>query len=307
MSQIQHDVESLATPADFNQFWQSTLEEVRRYPLDIVHDTRRALNYHDFRVEVLSYTGFGGGRVFGWLAIPPEAKQQRCGAILWLPGYGLVTPAIDAVTTVPGYITLAINVHNFTPDYLPPDFDPRFDGYMVRGIESPETYRYRAIVANCVRAIDVLAELPEADPNRLSVLGISQGGGLTFITAGLDHRIRCAVSDIAYLCDLPLALHLSDAYPFQEVNDYLRGRPDMHDTVMRTYAYFDPINHAPNIRCPILVSAGTNDNVCPLPTIQAVYDRIPATKEWISYDISHGVIAEMNESYRRWLGMYARE
>ena len=305
MTHTHTNVEALAKPSDFDQFWQSTLKETRRYPLNIVRDGRRTFNYHDFRVETLSYTGFGGGRIFGWLAVPPEAKSGRCGAILWLPGYGLATPAVDAVSTVPGYVTLAINVHGFTPDYVPPDFVPEFDGYMVRGIEAPETYSFRAIIANCVRALDVLREVPEADPDRLSVLGISQGGGLTFITAGLDHRIRCAASDVAYLCDLPNALQISDVYPFQEVNDYLRGRPEMHDTVMRTYAYFDPINHAPNIRCPILVSAGTKDNVCPLPTIQAVFDRIPATKEWVSYDIGHEVIAEMNESYRRWLGMHA--
>jgi dienelactone hydrolase len=48
-------------------------------------------------------------------------------------------------------------------------------------------------VYDMMRALDYLAERPEADPQRLALMGISGGGTITFLTAALDPRVKAAV------------------------------------------------------------------------------------------------------------------
>ncbi|HLV00100.1 MAG TPA: alpha/beta hydrolase family protein, partial [Acidobacteriota bacterium] len=45
-----------------------------------------------------------------------------------------------------------------------------------------------------IRTVDYLVSRPEVDPERIGCLGISMGGDRTDYLAGLDDRIRCAVS-----------------------------------------------------------------------------------------------------------------
>lgn len=47
-------------------------------------------------------------------------------------------------------------------------------------------------VHDCRRGIDWLSRQPEVDPKRIGMLGISGGGLVTFFTAAVETRIRCA-------------------------------------------------------------------------------------------------------------------
>src|SRR4029079_6138866 len=60
--------------------------------------------------------------------------------------------------------------------------------------DSPVTdmWTYHA-VGNCIRGVSLLASLPEVDADKIGVTGISWGGYLTCIVAGLDDRFKVAV------------------------------------------------------------------------------------------------------------------
>jgi len=58
--------------------------------------------------------------------------------------------------------------------------------------------------------------------------------------------------------------------------------------VEETVAYFDGINFADQISCPIIVNIGLQDNVCPPQTGYALFNKIRATdKQLYTYD-GHG-------------------
>jgi cephalosporin-C deacetylase len=55
------------------------------------------------------------------------------------------------------------------------------------------------------------------------------------------------------------------------------------EAVCRTLSYFDNLNHASRITCPVLVSCGLKDAVSPPDCIYAAYNRIQAPKEMAAY------------------------
>ena len=150
------------------------------------------------------------------------------------------------------------------------------------------TYAYRGFYVDAWRGIDFLLSRPEVDSARLGVTGSSQGGGLTITTAAMRPEICAAAAGAPYLCGFMDAIALTHTYPYEEINDFLRAHPGSRHTVEETVAYFDGINFADQITCPIIVNIGLQDNVCPPETGYALFNRIRATdKQLYTYD-GHG-------------------
>ena len=84
------------------------------------------------------------------------------------------------------------------------------------------------------------------------------------------------------------AIKLTDTYPYEEINDYLREYPDSREKVALTLSYFDGISFADRIKCPIIVNIGLQDNVCPPETGYALFNAITSgDKKLYEYD-GHG-------------------
>ncbi|TAK30409.1 MAG: alpha/beta fold hydrolase [Chloroflexota bacterium] len=54
-------------------------------------------------------------------------------------------------------------------------------------------------VEDCRNAISFAETLPELDPGRLGIWGISMGGGYSLAVAAMDPRVRCAISVVGLL------------------------------------------------------------------------------------------------------------
>jgi cephalosporin-C deacetylase len=63
----------------------------------------------------------------------------------------------------------------------------------------------------------------------------------------------------------------------------LRLHPEREPQVRATVAYYDGINFAPLIRCPMLVNIGLEDDVCPPETGYAVYNAMTCPKDLHTY------------------------
>ena len=124
------------------------------------------------------------------------------------------------------------------------------------------------------------------DTARIGVTGSSQGGGLTVTTAALrPDLVKAAAAGCPYLCAFLDAIELTSTYPYQEINDYLRHYPDNRETVAETLMYFDGVNFADKVRCPIIINLGMQDNVVPTETGFMLYDAIGSgDKKLYTYD-----------------------
>jgi cephalosporin-C deacetylase-like acetyl esterase len=103
-----------------------------------------------------------------------------------------------------------------------------------------------------VRGLEFLRDRPEVMADRIGVVG----DDLALITAARRAEVRVAQLTGSMFYRLSEARHQTDAYPIEEVNDYLRADPEAEEAVNRTLAYFDPVHHAPNITATTQIPLG---------------------------------------------------
>ena len=271
-------------PEDFDAFWDDVLHQAAAIPLDaeVVPDPLRTSD--DIEVSQVFYASLDGVRVAAWYCRPAR-RAARTPAIMLLPGYQM-DPPIPKDWARKGYIALSVAPRGKLRSMR--QFNPGYPNLLTHNIVDRNTYAYRGFYVDTWRGIDFLLSRPEVESTRIGVTGTSQGGGLTITTAAMRPEVRAAAAGAPYLCGYMDAAELTHTYPYEEINDYLRGHPERRPQVEATVAYFDGINFADRIRCPIIVNIGLQDNVCPPETGYALFDRIGAAdKRLYPYD-GHG-------------------
>jgi cephalosporin-C deacetylase len=271
-------------PEDFDAFWRDVLAQAAAIPLDaeVVPDPLRTSD--DIEVFQVFYTSIDRVRVAAWYCRPAR-RVARTPAIMFLPGYQM-DPPIPKEWARKGYLALSVAPRGKIRSTR--QFNPGYPGLLTHNIVDRHTYGYRGFYVDTWRGIDFLLGRPEVDPERIGVTGSSQGGGLAVTTAAMRREVRAASAGAPHLCGFVDAIELTHTYPYEEINDYLRLHPERRPEVEETVAYFDGINFADRIACPIIVNIGRQDNVCPPETGQALFGRIGAKdKRLYSYD-GHG-------------------
>lgn len=306
-------------PADFAAFWAEVRAELDAVPADWERLVRAGGETATHTVDWLRFSSLADTLVYGWLAVP-KTLTERSGnrGYLWLPGYSLGSPPPGPEALYPDTVTLGLNLHGHLPDTPYKHPSQSNADYIAAGIESPQTYIYRQIVGHCLRALDVLAAQPEASENRLMVGGMSQGGGLALVTAALAPQVTLCLADMPWLCALDLALSLLDRDKYKKMSkkmsagrypdargliaDYADAHPEIADEIYRTYAYFDPLSHASNLRCPTQMSAGGRDPSCKPPTVYAVYNELTCEKEMLYLPATgHDIVPAMHDAHANWV------
>lgn len=283
-------------PSGFDVFWQATLADARRHPLAatfVPFDSGlKTLDAFD-----LTFSGFGGQPIKGWFLVPRGAKGPlpciiqyvgygggRAFPINWIdwPSLGYAHLVMDTRGQGSGWI------QGDTPDPEPAGTNPHYPGFMTRGILDPQTYYYRRVFTDAVRAVEAALEHPLVDPNRLAVTGGSQGGGITLAVAGLaPELVKAAMPDVPFLCHYRRATQLIDTLPYSEITRYLKVHRDQVVTAFRTLSYFDGVNFAARSRAPALFSVALMDDICPPSTVYAAYNHYAGPKEIEIYEFNN--------------------
>lgn len=263
-------------PADFDAFWAGTLERARAAAVPPKLEVVETGMIHVDTFDV-TFSGYDGQPVKAWLRLPKNATGPLPVIVEYIGYGGGRGPAFEpTVWSSLGYAHFTMDSRGQSAvwsgaDTADGEFAPQVGGVMTRGIGSPDTYYYRRLYTDAARAVDTVRELPSVDPARVVVKGISQGGGLAIVAAGLSDGIAGACVDVPFLCHFRRATQITDGYPYRELADYLQFRRELVEPVFRTLTYFDAVNFAARADAPTLFSAAMMDPICPPSTVYAAF------------------------------------
>ncbi len=273
-------------PLDFDRFWNQTLEEARQFPLEAVFEP---VDYGLSTVETydVRFNGYSGQSIRGWLLIPKH-RHGKLPCVVEFIGYGggRGFPMDWLLWSSAGYAHLVMDTRGQgsawlkgdTPDPEPEGSSPHHPGFMTKGILSPQTYYYRRLFTDGVRAIEAARAHPIVDSGRIAVTGISQGGGVAIAMGGLVDDLSALMPDVPFLCHYRRATEIVDTMPYQEIAHFCKIQRDKVDTVFKTLSYFDGVNFAPRGGAKALFSVALMDMTCPPSTVFAAYNHYAGPK-----------------------------
>jgi cephalosporin-C deacetylase len=279
-------------PSDFDRFWSDTLDEADGQPLGASY-ARVAPGLETIEAFDLSFSGFGGQTIKGWMLIPGPVDEPRPCVVQYLGFTGgrgsvfdwLLWPSLGYACLVMDTRGQGWSQHHpgATADSLLADGGPSVPGVMTRGILDRETYYYRRVFVDAVRAVQVARAHPLVDAGRIAVHGASQGGGIALAVAGLDPLVDLLLSDVPFLCHFRRAIDIVDTLPYGEITQYLAAHRTSADAVFRTLSYFDGVSFAARAHARASFSVGLADTTCPPSTVFAAYNHYAGPKEITVY------------------------
>lgn len=293
-AQLEAYLPEIDEPADFDEFWATTLDESRQAGweprLTPVTSPLRSVDVFD-----VSFAGFGGDPISAWLLLPTGAEEPLP-AIVEFIGYGggRGLPCERLAWSAAGYAHLIMDTRGQgstwgagggTPD--PHGTGASTNGYMTRGVEDPATYYYRRVFTDAVRAVDAIRTLPGIDASRIAVTGGSQGGGIALAAGGLAEGLVAVMPDVPFLCHFSRAIGLTDREPYQEIVRYLSVHRGARERTMRTLSYVDGVSMARRATAPALFSVALMDTTCPPSTVYAAFNHFAhPTKRIVAYEFN---------------------
>ncbi len=274
-------------PVDFDAFWSRTIAEARAsaaVPVWTPVDT----GLTEVEVVDVRIPGFAGEPVAGWLVLPRH-RDGPLAVVVEFPGYGgsRGLPTDHLVWPAAGIAHLVLDVRGQAGtggETADPHGSVRsVPGWLTRGVEHPDTYFYRRVFTDAVRAVDAISTHDRIDPARVVVRGTSQGGAIAIAAAGLlGDRVAGVLANVPFLQHVERAIGMVGTEPYAEAMRYL-ARHDAEDPVFHTLSYVDGVNFARRATAPALYSVGLMDPVCPPSTVYASFNHYAGAGEMAIY------------------------
>ena len=289
-------------PADFDSFWQKAIEEARWTSLEPTKQLLPERCTKDVNVYQVSFQNMRwGSRTYGILCVP--TKPGKYPALLRVPGAGVRPYQGDVYTASKGAITLEIGIHGIDVTMQQEVYDRLASGalncYWNYGMDSRDDSYYKRVVLGCIRAIDYIEQFTDWNGRQLGVTGSSQGGFLSYATAGLDKRVTFVAAVHPALCDHTASLK-GVACGWPHYFFWTKGKG--MEKQIETSRYYDGVNFVRRITCPTWVSFGYNDDVVPPTTAYATYNTIKAPKTLSVYQqTAHFWYQEQWDEWQQWL------
>ena len=282
-------------PADFDAYWQTKLNELAAYPIQPQLTYEEAHDYAD--TYLVQLNGIDNRAVYGYLTVPHGSGPFP--ATVSFPSFGnnpnLVQPE-------PALAERANQIHfNLTVFPTPPDqVDP--NDVHPNDLTNRDSIFYRFAVLAGVRAVDYLLTRPDVLPDRISAMGVSQGGGLANLLAGLDQRIDlCAVSNPIFGRMYGFEVGGASAFPFfLPFAVTVPDDPDFYDHARSQIAYYDGANFSRRFTGPSYWTTGYRDRVTPSSTVLTMFNALPGPKVLV-----HDLDGTHDSPDEFWIGRHA--
>lgn len=296
-------------PADFDSFWNDNVARVQKSPLKYKIEKSDKYTTDEFDAYLVKLeVNPSHQSIYGYLFVPCDAKPGSCPIVVCPPGAGIKTikePLRHRFYPDNGCIRFEMEIHGLNPEIDADDFNDISrafnageNGYLSNGLDNRDNYYMKKVYLSLVRAVDFLTTLPQWDGRNVVMQGGSQGGALAIVGTALDPRVTACVANHPALSDMV-------GYYYKGTGGYphFNRTPGMYTLdKINTMAYYDVVNFARNLKVPLYMTWGYNDNVCPPTTSYAVWNVVTSPKESLITPINeHWTSDDTERSQLTWI------
>jgi cephalosporin-C deacetylase len=270
---------SAPAPADFDAFWEAKLKELAAVPpnprLESVESGKPGVAYWK-----ISMDNIRSSHIQGQLARPSEGNKLPALLIVQWAGVYPLQKSWATDRAARGWLVLNIEAHDLPIDESSEFYREQSAGplrnYPAIGNDDRDKSYFLRMYLSCYRAAQYLAERPDWDGKTLVVMGDSQGGLQSLVTAGIHPMITAALPLVPAGCDM-LGPDVGRKGGWPQWYDSVWGKDALN--VRAASRYYDVANFARRIRCPVLVGLGLLDETCPPAGVFAAVNQIKSAKE----------------------------
>ena len=220
-------------------------------------------------------TADGPNRIYCAIARPEKAAGPVPVVLIFHGGGGHASPALAlaAARRHPGMAGLAMDYNGqFAPGGGPHVTQwknvPREQRLnLVPDLRNWQMYHY---VVAARRTLDLLETLPWADAQRVGCVGISYGGWVALILAGVDERIRCVTTGVS-------AGGVGDT-PGKAAQQMRWDPPEQRALWLANY---EPLAYAPTTRAGVFLQLASNDYWFWITGAARQLAALPGPKGWV--------------------------
>lgn len=290
-------------PSDFDEYWDSSLEELYSTEPNAVFES------YEFPCSIsncfkLTFTSTHGARIYAKF-MRPKKIDGKIPAVLLFHGLSGSSPDwSDMIKYVAqGYCVAALDSRGqggYSED-VGGGLGTTYTTPFMRGFDSdPKDMLCRDLFLDTAGLAKVIMNLEYVDPTRVAVTGGSQGGALSLACASLVPEIKLCAPVFPYLCDYKRVWEMDlDKDAYEGIRYYLRHFDPRHehiDEFFEKLGYIDLQFLAPRIKAKVYMSTGLMDNICPPSTQFAAYNKINSEKQIEIYpDYGHENLKGAND------------
>ena len=271
---------NLDPPKDFHAFWDSTVAELGSTAPEIVLGPPEP-TASGAELRRIRFRSLGGARISAYLL--RSRSGRPCPVIVHAHGY-------NDRYEVRGEWGRDCHVFGFDARGFGRSVEDAHrsrHGYVLTGIESPESSILRGAVADYLQAARVARDLLQDDATTTTFKGFSFGGALSLMAAALSTQPNILVLGQPTFGWHAERRRVSLAGSTHEVNRYLERYPWRLDAVSRTLEYFESAHFAPLVTAPTIVGIGLDDDVVPSRTVLAIVNYLRCPTEIRLLPVSH--------------------
>jgi len=237
-------------------------------------------------LEEIRYTSPAGGEVPADLWIPAgEGPFPALIMMHGLPGDRTQLGAEARAYAAAGVLVMAIDA-----PFARPEHRDRPEG-AITGTEQDRVEQIQ-LIRDLRRAVDVLAGRPDVDPQRIGYLGVSYGGAMGGLLAGVEPRLSACVLVVG---DGGLVSHLTG------IDDPPPEDSAEHTAWVAAMWPIEPIHYVADAAMPLLFQSALRDDAVPFDDAIRYQRAAGGDADVVWYDSGHGLPDEAARDRARWL------
>ncbi|HYH11593.1 MAG TPA: acetylxylan esterase [Thermomicrobiales bacterium] len=232
-------------PDDLDAWWDAIDNELAALPANPEFTVSPLQTNEHATVYTVRMTSIDNYPIAAWFSVPTGEG----------PFPALVTATAYASVVVPAhydvrqrFVTMTMMTRGQRGADKP--YAAAYPGHLTNGIASPDTYVFRGVMADMLRAYEVLRDHPAVDGERIGVTGTDAA----LLLAARRPGVKAVQVTATFWYRLAEMAAGTEAYPYEEINDYLRTFPEDREAVGRTLAYLDPQYQADRVAASVHIS-----------------------------------------------------